>query len=88
MKQIYIYLLIFVIIYIIYRRNIMHYDSYIDFLFYTPRIDTSKGEIVNNVPLKIFLTWETKNLPINMYNNLMLLHKMNPEFDIYTLGNE
>jgi mannosyltransferase OCH1-like enzyme len=61
----------------------MHYDSYIDFSFYTPRIDISKGEIVNNVPLKIFLTWETKNLPINMYNNLMLLHKMNPEFDIY-----
>jgi len=27
MKQIYIYLLIFVIIYIIYRRNIMHYDN-------------------------------------------------------------
>jgi mannosyltransferase OCH1-like enzyme len=83
MKQIYIYLLIFVIIYIIYRKNILYYDSYIDFPFYTPRIDTSKGEIVNNVPLKIFLTWETKNLPINMYNNLMLLYKMNPEFDIY-----
>ena len=83
MKQLYIYLLIFVIIYLIYRRNIMHYDSYIDFTFYTPRTDTSKGEIINNVPLKIFLTWETKNLPINMYNNLILLHKMNPEFDIY-----
>jgi mannosyltransferase OCH1-like enzyme len=83
MKQIYIYLLIFVIIYIIYRKNIMHYDSYIDFPFYTPRIDTSKGEIVNNVPLKIFLTWETKNLPINLYNNIKLLQKMNPEFDIY-----
>jgi mannosyltransferase OCH1-like enzyme len=83
MKQLYIYLLIFVIIYLIYRRNILHYDSYIDFSFYTPRADTSKGEIVNNVPLKIFLTWETKNLPINMYNNIMLLHKMNPEFDIY-----
>jgi len=83
MRQIYIYLLIFVIIYIIYRINVIHYESYIDFPFYTPRTDTSNSNIVNNVPLRIFLTWETKNLPINLYNNIKLLQKMNPEFDIY-----
>lgn len=83
MKQIYISLLIFVIIYILYRRNSMHYDSFINYPFYTPRTNTSLGDTVNNVPLKIFLTWETKNLPVNMANNIMLLQKMNPEFDIY-----
>ena len=61
----------------------MFFDTYIDHPFYTPRTDESNGNIVNNVPLKIFLTWETKNLPINMVNNIMLLQKMNPEFDIY-----
>jgi mannosyltransferase OCH1-like enzyme len=61
----------------------MFFDSFKDYPFYTPRLDKSNGDIVNNVPLKIFLTWETKNLPINMYNNLLLLQKMNPEFDIY-----
>ena len=83
MRYIYIYMLIFVIIYTTFRVNLMHYDAYIDLPFYTPRLDLSNGEMVNNVPLKIFLTWETKNLPVNMYNNIMLLHKMNPEFDIY-----
>lgn len=83
MNKILIILSLFIIIYIIFRNNLMFYDSFIDYPFYTSRLDTSKGDIVNNVPLKIFLTWETKNLPINMYNNLQLLQKMNPEFDIY-----
>lgn len=83
MREIYIYLLIFVLLYLIYKRNYMFFDTYVDYPFYTPRSNTSNGKIVNNVPLKIFLTWETKKLPINMANNITLLQKMNPEFDIY-----
>jgi len=58
-------------------------STFINTPFFIPRTDTSNGDIINNVPLKIFLTWETKKLPINMYNNILLLQKMNPEFDIY-----
>lgn len=82
-KNIILLLSFILIVYLIYRRNIMHYDTNIKFPFYSPRLDNSNGDIVNNVPLKIFLTWETKELPINMYNNIILLQKMNPQFDIY-----
>jgi mannosyltransferase OCH1-like enzyme len=81
-------LLIFTIVYLIFRKNIMFYDSFMNYPFYTPRSTTHIKEIINKVPLKIFLTWETRSLPINMYNNLLLLQRMNPEFDIYLYDNQ
>jgi mannosyltransferase OCH1-like enzyme len=90
----YILLLFLLIgIYLFYRNN-EKFDSnklnfnklkskFIDTPFFIPRINTSIRDIINKVPLKIYLTWETKKLPINMYNNILLLKKMNPEFDIY-----
>ena len=83
MKQIYIYLLICVLLYLIYRKNMLHFDSNMDMPIYIPRSDISIGNVLNNVPLNIFLTWNTKDLPNNMKNNIILLHKMNPEFNIY-----
>ena len=86
MKLLYFYFILFIILYITYKlysKDIMQYNSYVECPFLIPKTDTSKGDIINNVPLKIFLTWETRNIPINMYNNILLLHKMNPEFDIY-----
>lgn len=86
----YIILLFLLIgLYLIYRNNTEKYNnSFINSPFFIPRTNTSKGNTINNVPLKIYLTWETKQLPINMYNNIMLLQKMNPEFDIYLYDNQ
>ena len=93
MNKYLILLFLLIGLYLIYR-NIEKYDPYkldqnelnsimTNEPFVIPRTSTSIKNIINNVPLKIFLTWETKQLPINMYNNIMLLQKMNPEFDIY-----
>lgn len=85
----YIILLFLLIgLYLIYRNNNENYNSTNKISFLLPRTNTSGDTIINNVPLKIFLTWETKRLPINMYNNVMLLQKMNPEFDIYIYDNK
>ena len=91
----YILLLFLLIgIYLLYKINNERFDpnklesTFINTPFFIPRTDTSNGDIINNVPLKIFLTWETKKLPINMYNNIILLQKMNPEFDIYLYDNQ
>ncbi len=41
------------------------------------------GDSYNGLPLKIYTSWDSYNLPINMYNNIMLLKSLNPEFDIH-----
>ncbi len=40
------------------------------------------------IPLNIFQTWNTDKLPINMYNNIELLKKQNPEFNYYLYTDE
>lgn len=35
------------------------------------------------IPLKIFQTWSTKNLPIHMERNSLLLQKQNPQFEYF-----
>jgi hypothetical protein len=91
-------LFLLIVIYLIYKINNERFDlnkldpnklesTFINTPLFIPRTDTSIENIINNVPLKIFLTWETKKLPINMYNNIMLLQRMNPEFDIYLYDN-
>jgi mannosyltransferase OCH1-like enzyme len=89
MNKYILFLFLLIGIYLLYKINNERFNSnkiesiFINTPFFIPRINTSVGDIINKVPLKIFLTWETKKLPINMYNNLVLLQKMNPEFDIY-----
>jgi hypothetical protein len=76
-------LILLIVIYLIYKINNERFDlnklesTFINTPFFIPRTDTSIEDIINNVPLKIFLTWETKKIPINMYNNIILLQKMN-----------
>jgi len=85
----YILLLFLLIgIYIVYKNNERFESIFVSTPFFIPRTITSIGDKINNVPLKIFLTWETKKLPINMYNSIMLLQKMNPEFNIYLYDNK
>lgn len=40
------------------------------------------------IPLKIFQTWYTKNLPIHMKKNTLLLQKQNPQFEYYLYDDE
>jgi mannosyltransferase OCH1-like enzyme len=93
MNKYLILLFLLIGIYLIYRNNEKFNtnklkSTFINTPFFIPRTNTSNEDIINNVPLNIFLTWETKKLPINMYNNILLLQKMNPEFDIYLYDNK
>ena len=40
------------------------------------------------IPLKIFQTWSTKNLPIHMKKNCYTLQKQNPQFEYYLYDDE
>jgi len=35
------------------------------------------------IPLKIFQTWSTKNLPLHMKKNCLILQKQNPQFEYF-----
>lgn len=40
------------------------------------------------IPLKIFQTWSTKNLPVHMKKNCVRLQKQNPQFEYYLYDDE
>jgi len=40
-----------------------------------------KGNYNSVIPLKVYMTWHTKKLPIKMYENLQKLKRDNPEFE-------
>jgi mannosyltransferase OCH1-like enzyme len=40
------------------------------------------------IPLKIFQTWNTKELPIHMKKNCILLQKQNPQFEYFLYDDE
>ncbi len=44
---------------------------------------SSSSKIYSIVPLNIFQTWHTVNLPVNMKKNVALLKEQNPEFNYY-----
>ena len=48
-----------------------------------PRKDTSHGETVNSVPLVIYQTWWTNNIPKGMKSTIEENQKMNPEFEYH-----
>jgi hypothetical protein len=47
-----------------------------------PRTKDSGGA-VNGMPLVIYESWSTRNVPKGMKENLELVRKVNPEFDMY-----
>jgi mannosyltransferase OCH1-like enzyme len=50
---------------------------------YIQKTDYSSGDEIFNVPLNIYHTWNSKNIPKNMKNNIDYILNYNPEFDYY-----
>lgn len=53
-----------------------------------PKHTLSESFSDSEIPLKIFQTWNTKNLPIHMKKNSLLLQKQNPQFEYYLYDDE
>ena len=49
---------------------------------YTHRTDHQYGTSYKGVPLVIYLSWGTSQIPYHMKRNIERLHEANPEFDI------
>lgn len=63
-------------------------NIYIDAPFSIMKKININDNHVNSVPLNIYITWENRKLPYNMYKNLMMLSLLNPEFNIYLYNPE
>jgi len=61
------------------------------FKFFKPIKDTITNVIVpyyDRIPLKIFQTWYTKKLPLQMHNTITNIKKTNPEFEYHLFDDE
>ena len=56
--------------------------------FHIPRQTKQQEEIRNGVPLVIYESWKTHEVPTGMRDNIMTLLKANPEFDYYLYSDE
>jgi mannosyltransferase OCH1-like enzyme len=51
--------------------------------FHTNRTYIRESNTINDIPLTIYSTWHSHDVPKNMYNAVQNLLKMNPEFEYY-----
>jgi mannosyltransferase OCH1-like enzyme len=58
------------------------------FPHYIPRKAKQEEEVRNGVPLVIYESWNTHELPKGMCDNILQLLKTNPEFDYYLYSDE
>jgi mannosyltransferase OCH1-like enzyme len=56
--------------------------------FHIPRTSKQGEEVRNNVPLVLYESWKTRQVPKEMRDNIYELLKMNPEFDYYLYSDE
>ena len=56
--------------------------------FYIPRKVAQTEQVRNGVPLVIYESWKTHEVPKGMYDNIAALLKTNPEFDYYLYSDE
>ena len=56
--------------------------------FYIDRKTIRGSKFVSGVPLTIYQSWQTNNVPTKMRENIFNLLKMNPEFDYYLYSDE
>jgi len=56
--------------------------------FHIPRQTTQGEEVRNGVPLVIYESWKTHDVPTGMRDNINALLKTNPEFDYYLYSDE
>lgn len=75
------------IIFIILVIAILHYLNLASIVKTLPHYTGHKIKRPSNepldIPLTIYQTWHSNDIPINMYNAVQKLLKMNPEFDYY-----
>jgi mannosyltransferase OCH1-like enzyme len=50
--------------------------------------ESENFDIKNEIPLNIFQTWSTKDLPVHMKNNVDKLQKQNPEFKYHLFDDD
>jgi mannosyltransferase OCH1-like enzyme len=58
------------------------------FPHYSPRTKKQEEEVRNGVPLVIYESWKSHDVPEGMRDNILRLLKMNPEFDYYLYSDE
>jgi mannosyltransferase OCH1-like enzyme len=90
--KIYIIIIIISIIFLYLNyENSDDYKNYDDSLVNFPNFIKRKKkdvDIYNNVPLDIYQSWHTHNIPIDMSSNISNLLKINPEFNYHLYSDE
>ncbi len=96
MKRIYILLLVAIILLVaawfLYKYNRSQEEKkqiqLYHFPHYVPRRSMQEEEVRNGVPLVIYESWKTHEVPKGMRDNILRLLEMNPEFDYYLYSDE
>jgi mannosyltransferase OCH1-like enzyme len=95
MKTVYIFLLMIIIIFtavwFLERYNKDGEQKVIklyDFPHHIPRRSRQEEEVRNGVPLVIYESWKSHEVPKGMRDNILRLLEMNPEFDYYLYSDE
>jgi len=96
MKSIYILLLVavglLVVTWFLYKYNRSQEEKkaiqLYHFPHYIPRRSRQDEEVRNGVPLVIYESWKTHEVPKGMRDNILRLLKTNPEFDYYLYSDE
>jgi len=95
MKTVYIFLLMIIIIFtavwFLERYNKDGEQKVIklyDFPHHIPRRSKQEEEVRNGVPLVIYQSWKSHEVPKGMRDNILRLLKANPEFDYYLYSDE
>ena len=96
MKSTYILLLVAIILLVaawfLYKYNRSQEEKkviqFYHFPHYVPRRSMQEEEVRNGVPLVIYESWKSHEVPKGMRDNILRLLEMNPEFDYYLYSDE
>jgi mannosyltransferase OCH1-like enzyme len=96
MKSIYILLLVAIILLVaawfLYKYNRGQEEKKVIELYhfphYVPRTAKQEEEVRNGVPLVIYESWKTHEVPKGIRDNILRLLKTNPEFDYYLYSDD
>jgi mannosyltransferase OCH1-like enzyme len=82
-KIIIVFLVLTLLIFKIQYNKIIYNPTFYDIPFFIEHIDKTSPRVVSDVPLVIYESWKTNNVPEKMKENIYNVCKMNPEFDYY-----
>ena len=82
-------LALLIVSYVYYKpRDEREHVELFDVPFHIARTKDSEDQVRNSVPLVIYETWHSHQLPKGMAENIKTLLKMNPEFDYYLYSDD